>query len=141
MAKAKQSPFQHLRKIALAYPQTREDLPWGESAIKVGGKTFVFMRDGADEFSVTTKLPQSREFALEYPFTAPTGYGMGKSGWVTSRFAPKDKPPIDVLEAWIGESFRAVAPKTLLKQMDAGLVNKGKAPVNAAKSPKARSST
>jgi predicted DNA-binding protein (MmcQ/YjbR family) len=141
MAKAKQSPFQHLRKIALAYPQTREDLPWGESAIKVGGKTFVFMRDGADEFSVTTKLPQSREFALEYPFTAPTGYGMGNSGWVTSRFAPKDKPPIDVLEAWIAESFRAVAPKTLLKQMDAGLVNKGKAPVHAAKSRKARSST
>jgi len=24
-------------------------------------------------------------------------------------------PPIDVLEAWIGESYRAVAPKKLLK--------------------------
>ena len=141
MAKAKQSPFKHLRALALTYPEAHEDLPWGESAIKVRGKTFVFMRDDPSEFSVTTKLPQSREFALEYPFTAPTGYGMGKSGWVTSRFAPKDKPPIDVLEAWIAESFRAVAPKTLLKQLDAGLVNKGNARVNAAKSRQARSST
>jgi predicted DNA-binding protein (MmcQ/YjbR family) len=119
VAKAKQSPFQHLRAAALAYPETREDLPWGESAIKIRGKTFVFMRDGADEFSLSVKLPQSHEFALEYPFTTPTAYGLGKSGWVTARFGRKDKPPLDVLEAWIGESYRAVAPKTLLKQLDA----------------------
>jgi predicted DNA-binding protein (MmcQ/YjbR family) len=142
MAKAKQAPFQHLRAIALTYPETREDLPWGESAIKVRGKTFVFMRDSADEFSLSVKLPQSREFALEYPFTASTGYGLGKSGWVTARFARKDKPPLDVLEAWIGESYRAVAPKSIVKQMETGpLVNKNKARVNRANSRKARSST
>ena len=57
------------------------------------------------------------EFALEYPFTQPTGYGLGKSGWVTASFAPKEKPPLDVLEAWITESYRAVAPKKLAQAL------------------------
>ena len=29
------SPIASLRKAALAYPETREDHPWGESAFKV----------------------------------------------------------------------------------------------------------
>lgn len=140
MTKAKQAPFHHLRALALSYPETREDLPWGKSAIKVRGKSFVFMRNGADEFSLSVKLPHSREFALEYPFTKPTAYGLGKSGWVTALFAREDKPPLDVLEAWIGESYRAVAPKTLVKHLDAGLVNSGAARVNIGERRKARSS-
>jgi predicted DNA-binding protein (MmcQ/YjbR family) len=106
--------FQKLRAFALRYPETREDHPWGESAFKVNGKIFVIANVTKDGLHVTVKLPRSREFALEYPFTTPTGYGLGKSGWVTTEFAPKDKPPLDVLEAWIDESFRAVAPKKVV---------------------------
>jgi predicted DNA-binding protein (MmcQ/YjbR family) len=111
--------FQHVRRAALRYPETREDHPWGESAIKVKGKTFVFMGLNDDRLGLSVKLPRSREFALEYPFTEPTGYGLGKSGWVTAWFAPKDAPPLDILEAWIDESFRAVAPKKLVAGMEA----------------------
>jgi predicted DNA-binding protein (MmcQ/YjbR family) len=107
------TPFAHLRAVAKAYPEAHEDFPWGESAIKVRGKVFVFMRNDDNGFGMSVKLPVSRYFALEYPFTAPTGYGLGKSGWVTCSFAPKDKPPLDVLQAWIDESYRAVAPKKL----------------------------
>jgi predicted DNA-binding protein (MmcQ/YjbR family) len=110
---AEKQPFARLRALALSFPETREDFPWGESAIKVRSKTFLFMRDSDVGLSLSVKLPQSREFALEYPFAQPTGYGLGKSGWVTARFAPKEKPPLDVLEAWIGESYRAIAPKKL----------------------------
>ena len=110
------SPFQSLRKFALSLPDTREDFPWGESAIKVRGKTFLFMRESEEALSLSVKLPQSREFALEYPFTEPTRYGLGKSGWVTAQFGPKDKPPLDVLQAWTVESYRALAPKALLKK-------------------------
>jgi predicted DNA-binding protein (MmcQ/YjbR family) len=106
--------FDRIRVFALAYPDTREDHPWGESAIKVKGKTFVFMGLRPGELSVAVKLPRSREFALEYPFTGPTHYGLGKSGWVTASFKRKDKPPQDVLQAWIDESFRAIAPKKLV---------------------------
>jgi predicted DNA-binding protein (MmcQ/YjbR family) len=70
MAKAKKSAFQHLRAAAPAYPGTNEEFPWGESAIKVRGKTFVFMRDSDGELSLAVKLPHSCEFTLEYPFTA-----------------------------------------------------------------------
>ena len=37
---------QVLRDRALAYPDATEDFPWGERAIKVRGKTFLFMRLG-----------------------------------------------------------------------------------------------
>lgn len=109
--------FEHVRQFALSYPETREDHPWGESAIKVKGKTFVFMGLTDERFGLSVKLPRSREFALDYPFTEPTHYGLGKSGWVSASFVGKDAPPLDVLRAWIDESFRAIAPKKLVATM------------------------
>src|SRR6266481_10074190 len=108
MAK-RETPFEHIRNFALGYPESHEDHPWGETVIKVRRKGFVFMRSDARGLVLSVKLPRSRDFALDYGFTAPTGYGLGKSGWITARFETQDTPPIDVLEAWIDESYRAVA--------------------------------
>lgn len=108
-----------LRDAALCYPDTDEHFPWGETAIKVKGKTFLFMRSDEDEISLSVKLPQSREDALALPFTEPTHYGLGKSGWVTSSFKRGDDVPVGVLMDWIDESYRAVAPKKLLAQLPA----------------------
>ena len=113
---ALKSAFENIRKFALGYPETREDHPWGESAIKVKGKTFVFMGLTEGRLGLSVKLPRSREFALEYPFTEPTHYGLGKSGWVSAVFSGKDKPPLDILRAWIDESFHAIAPKKLVSK-------------------------
>jgi predicted DNA-binding protein (MmcQ/YjbR family) len=118
MAGFKQT-FDRLRAFALRYPETREDKPWGESAIKVRGKTFVFMRSDATTLGLSLKLSRSVEFALEYPFTKPTAYGLGKSGWVTATFESKTKPPLDILEAWIDESYRAIAPKKVVAVLGA----------------------
>lgn len=82
--------------------------------IKVRGKVFVFMGMGDEGLGFSVKLPQSGEVALALPFASPTRYGLGRSGWVTMRFAPKAKPPLDLLRDWIDESYRAVAPKTLV---------------------------
>jgi predicted DNA-binding protein (MmcQ/YjbR family) len=103
--------FAALRKFALGLPETREDQPWGESAIKVKGKTFLFMREDGGELSLSVKLPQSHPYALDQPFTTPTAYGLGRSGWVTASFGARHKPPLDLLKSWIEESYRAVAPK------------------------------
>ena len=100
-------------------PETGEEFPWGETAIKVRGKTFLFIWQGEEGLSLSVKLPHSREFALEYPFTEPTRYGLGKSGWVTAKFSRRATPPLDVLQAWTLESYRAVAPKALLKKLGA----------------------
>src|SRR4051812_13012556 len=106
-----------LRKFALAFPETHEDHPWGECAIKVGKKTFLFMRSDRTGLSLSTKLTDSNEDALEHAFAKPTAYNLGKSGWITSTFGPKDKVPVALLKRWIGESYRSIAPKKLVAQL------------------------
>jgi predicted DNA-binding protein (MmcQ/YjbR family) len=106
-----------LRDLALAYPEAHEDFPWGHRAIKVRGKAFVFMSNDEPELSLSVKLPASAEGALQFPFCEPTHYGLGRSGWVTATFAPRDAVPLDVLRSWIDESYRAVAPKRLVAQL------------------------
>ncbi|HEY0478622.1 MAG TPA: MmcQ/YjbR family DNA-binding protein [Kofleriaceae bacterium] len=102
-----------LRSHALAKPEATEHFPWGERAIKVKGKVFLFMRAEAAELSLSTKLPQSASVALLLPFAQPTGYGLGKAGWVSARFDAGQAPPVDMLCAWIDESYQAVAPAKL----------------------------
>jgi hypothetical protein len=67
---------------------------------------------------MSAKLPNSSAVAVSLPFASPTEYGLGRSGWVTARFAVKAKVPVDLLSEWIEESYRAIAPKKLVAQMD-----------------------
>lgn len=106
-----------LREMALRYPETAEDHPWGHDVFKVRGRMFLMMSEHEGNHYVTLKLPVSFEFALEYPFATPAGYGLGKARWVASAFTADADVPLDVLEAWVDESFRAVAPKKLLKAL------------------------
>jgi len=104
-----------LRKAALALPESYEEFPWGHRAMKVNGKTFVFLVLDEEVLSLSLKLPCSGLFALTLPFAMPTEYGLGRSGWVTARFRPRDRIPLGLLRDWIEESYAAVAPKRLLK--------------------------
>jgi predicted DNA-binding protein (MmcQ/YjbR family) len=104
-----------LRKRALAFPEAYEEFPWGHTAVKVKGKAFVFLALFEGVLSMSVKLPFSNSAALSLPFASPTGYGLGKSGWVTAKFSGNDQVPLDLLESWIDESFKAIAPKRLLK--------------------------
>jgi len=108
-----------LRRFALLFPEVREDHPWGHSAFKVSGKAFLFMASEKTGLSLSMKLPQSGFLALSLPFAQPTGYGLGKSGWVTASFAVGKTPPVDVLERWIEESYRTIAPRKLAALLDA----------------------
>lgn len=109
-----------LREIAMAFPEATEDFPWGHRAIKVRGKAFVFMGATEQGFSMSLKLPRSRDEALALPGAEPTGYGLGKSNWVSISFPPEVEPPMDQLRAWIEESYRAIAPKRLSAKLPAG---------------------
>ena len=121
-----------LRKVALAYPEAYEELPWGHHAIKVNGKAFVFLAATGGSLSLSAKLPSSAGVALALPFATPTEYGLGKSGWVTARFAPKAAVPVPLLATWIEESYRARAPKRLVRELD------GTPAVKGGKVPRAR---
>ena len=109
-----------LRAFAFSLPEAWEDHPWGESVAKVGKKVFVFFgsNDGERPFGFTVKLPISNDEALSLPFTVPTGYGLDRGHWVTVR--PPEDTPVELLLAWIEESYRTVAPKALVMQLDAG---------------------
>lgn len=106
-----------LRDFALRYPEASEEFPWGERVIKVNKKIFVFLGRSDGSLSMATKLPNSGVAALMLPFAEPTGYGLGKSGWVTARFNSDQKPPVQLLCRWIDESYRAVAPKKLIDRL------------------------
>ena len=105
--------FEALRAHGLSLPEAVEEHPWGHSAIKVKGKSFVFLNLEGDRLSLSTKLPVSRDFALMLDFTEPTGYGLGRAGWISSAFGPHEEVDLDLLKRWIAESYRAVAPKKL----------------------------
>ena len=107
-----------LRRYALGFPGAWEDFPWGESVIKVGKKVFVFLGHSGDELSLSVKLPSSNLMALDLPFASPTGYGLARGGWVTARFSKGESPPTELLTRWIDESYRAVATRRLVKELD-----------------------
>jgi hypothetical protein len=56
--------------------------------------------------------------ALELPYSKPTGYGLGKSGWVTFEPGPEKLPALEQLKEWVEESYRAQAPRKLVKELD-----------------------
>jgi len=106
--------YARLRAHALSLPDTTEEFPWGDRVIKVRGKVFVFMgvaTEVENRLGLSVKLPTSGEKALESGFGTPTGYGLGKSGWVSLRYEGGDTVPVAQLEAWILESYEAVASK------------------------------
>jgi hypothetical protein len=37
---------------------------------------------------------------------------------VTASFEAKDEPPLEILQGWILESYRAVAPKKLVAELE-----------------------
>jgi predicted DNA-binding protein (MmcQ/YjbR family) len=111
-----------LRDFALSLPETHEDLPWGERVVKVKKKVFVFLgRDMDAHFGLGVKLPSSNKSALALPFVEPTGYGLGKSGWVSAKFEASAKPSFEQLRDWVKESYCAVAPKSLAAQVSASV--------------------
>lgn len=106
-----------LLDYALSLPEAYEDHPWGESVAKVNKKVFAFFGVGSPAKSLSVKLGDNADIALALPCATPTGYGLGKSGWVSIDLAHKSCPPSEILREWIKESFCNVAPKKLVKAL------------------------
>ncbi len=127
-----------LRAFGLAFPGAHTKSPWpGHLDLAWNDKTFAYLSVDGAPFSISCKLPGSAEVALMVPHTAPTGYGLGKSGWVTATPPPGTPIAIDLFKAWILESFRAQAPKRLVAQLEGAPVPEKKAKV-AKKAKKAK---
>lgn len=110
-----------LRRFCLRFPEAYEEHPWGESAFKANKKVFTFLSIYKNVLHITIKLPETGKTALSLPFAAPTGYGLGKSGWVTATFELGDQIPLELIQEWIEESYRAIAPAKLSANLDDSL--------------------
>jgi predicted DNA-binding protein (MmcQ/YjbR family) len=108
-----------LRAFALSLPDASEDFPWGERVVKANGKIFVFL--GHDEQTgpplMMVKLAESHGHALALEGAGPTGYGLGRAGWVNVPLHAEGVT-LELLCDWIEESYRIVAPKRLVAELD-----------------------
>ena len=108
-----------LKAFALDLPGAWPDNPWGDSVVKVGKKIFVFLGEGAEDSGITVKVPESHDHAMSFKDAVPTGYGLGKAGWVTIPIGGLRSDDAEVLHDFVEESYRNIAPKTLIKELDA----------------------
>jgi predicted DNA-binding protein (MmcQ/YjbR family) len=107
-----------LLAIVLKLPGAYEDRPWGSVHCKVDGKIFVgWGRHDDGDMSIGIRVDttfQPMLVASDSRFTVAK-YS-GKYGGVDMRLGPK--PDWDEVEKFILESYRAVAPKKRLKELD-----------------------
>ncbi|WP_245997555.1 MmcQ/YjbR family DNA-binding protein [Streptomyces armeniacus] len=111
------------RAFALRLPGAVEEFPWGDDAVaKVHKKIFVFLGtdDGSYPVGITVKLknPEAHEHAMSFPGATPAGYGLGRSGWVSLPLERDGAPDAELLCDWVEESYRVVAPKRLVAELD-----------------------
>ncbi|MFD3932449.1 MmcQ/YjbR family DNA-binding protein [Streptomyces sp. NBC_01356] len=115
--------WEKVREFALGLPGATEEFPWSESVAKVNKKVFVFlgMDDGSYPLGVTLKLKdeEAHAHALTSPGAEPAGYGLGKSGWVRIPLEEQGAPAAELLCDWVEESYRVIAPKKLVAELDA----------------------
>ena len=107
--------------FAATFPGAWEDYPWDHTVMKVGKKIFVFFGGAASppgELSLTVKLPISYEMALTLPYMSPAGHGLWKGGWAALRQHDGDDIDVETIKGWIVQSYRAVAPRKLLKLLE-----------------------
>ncbi|QQM39577.1 MmcQ/YjbR family DNA-binding protein [Streptomyces liliifuscus] len=115
--------WEKVREFALGLPGAVEEFPWGESVAKVNKKVFVFLGvdDGSYPLGVTVKLRDevAHAHALSSPGAEPARYGLGKAGWVRVPLEEKGAPAAELLCDWVEESYRTIAPKRLIAELDA----------------------
>jgi predicted DNA-binding protein (MmcQ/YjbR family) len=113
-------PMAELRAFGLTYPGAHTKSPWpGHLDLAVKDKTFAYLSAPGEPFKISCKLPQSCEEALTLPFTSPTPYGLGKSGWVTAELS-EGAVPVELFKAWSDDSYRAQAPKRRVASLAQG---------------------
>lgn len=111
---------EELRAWGLTLPGAHGKAPWPEhDDLAVNDKTFAYLPAKGQAFSLSVKLPYTGYEALQLPFARPTGYGLGKSGWVSFTPPEGEIPDIAQLKEWVEESYRAQAPKRLARELDA----------------------
>ena len=122
------------RAFALSLPAAEEDFPWDDVVIKVRtkpgvprwrkfgegvhGPMFLWLgKRDAGNAAASVKLNLSYDAAMAIAGATPTTLsGLGQWGWLTVALS---RVEVDLLEDWIEESYRTVAPWRIVGGLDA----------------------
>ena len=86
----------------------------GEPTFRVRGKNFIFTDAEATSLSVKLSREEAAAVVASDPLVEPTGYGLGRAGWVSVMVAGRtSQKRWQELEEWIRTSYTLVAPKRL----------------------------
>jgi len=99
-----------ITELALSFPESYEDRPWGDFPVfKVGqNKVFAWVVAQPEAVHVTLKLTQEeREIAHLLPYVRTASH-VGRYGWVTA--AVTDEESLEAALEWLRESYWLRAP-------------------------------
>ena len=97
-----------VRRLALSFPGTYEDSPWGHPVFKVGNNKMFAMMGNDEPLRVTLKLSaEERQVALELPFVEIAAY-VGRYGWITATVT--DEETLEAALEWLRDSYYLNAP-------------------------------
>jgi hypothetical protein len=145
---AKQTPHQRAEKELTAFglklPETDVAPGWATTrCLRVKGRMFcVFGAERhkadirPDQLSIILKLPVSAEMVQDLYFIKESTGWYKQHDWVIARFGPDDDilEEMDTLKAWIIQSYCAMAPRKLAKQVMAANQAKAKSAGNTPES-------
>lgn len=100
-----------IRALALSFPETYEDEPWGHPVFKVAENAMFGSMSVEPPIRLTVKLtPEEREIAMLLPFVSVARY-VGRYGWVTAEVT--DEESLEAALEWLRESYWLKAPPHL----------------------------
>ncbi len=108
-----------LERIVARLPEVeRVDIEaWGgEPTFRVRGKNFVFASPDASSISVKLPLDEAAAVVAMDPHASPTGYGLGRHGWVTITLVGRPGAARwREVEEWVETSYTLIAPRRLAR--------------------------
>ncbi|HYV44736.1 MAG TPA: MmcQ/YjbR family DNA-binding protein [Myxococcaceae bacterium] len=118
---APKAAYEQIKQAALGYPGAEFAVILGDhQVVRVKDKVFLWIGDDDGGCSFGIRLPHSQDAATALPFVEPMAYGMAKWGWVGASFKKGQDVPMKMVLEWVDESYRKVAPKKLVAQLDGG---------------------
>lgn len=135
MTKSNARAAASLREYALSLPGAYEETPWGGSVARVKKGIFVYFGRSDEEkaaasdrkkahvgqpgdYSINVKLPKSGRKVIASGRGRPSDYGLGAKGWVIVTIPAGSAIVVGEVRPLIEESYRSVAPPTLVAKLD-----------------------
>jgi predicted DNA-binding protein (MmcQ/YjbR family) len=98
-----------MRKICLAFPDTKETITWGSPHYRVGDKIFSGIGDEKGKLTIGFKLQMDHAHAIVQDDRFwPSPY-VGKHGWVSTEVTSRTN--WKQIAAFVAESYGLIAPK------------------------------